>query len=85
LRRHNYAVVNPAYPALGILKVMLLQRWHDLSGQGVEDALADRISFCRFASFSMDHESPDASTIFRFRNHLEERGLLAKLLNMINE
>jgi IS5 family transposase len=33
----------------------------------------------------MDHESLDASTTCRFRNHLEERGLLAKLLNMINQ
>lgn len=85
LRRHKDAVGNPAYPALGMFKVLLLQRWYDLSDQGMEDALADRISFCRFAGFSMDHESPDASTICRFRNHLEERGLLAKLLNMINE
>jgi IS5 family transposase len=85
LRRHKDAVGNPAYPALGMFKVLLLQRWHDLSDQGMEDALADRISFCRFAGFSMDHESPDASTICRFRNHLEERGLLVKLLNMINE
>lgn len=85
LRRHKDAVGNPAYPALGMFKALLLQRWHDLSDQGMEDALADRISFCRFAGFSMDHESPDASTICRFRNHLEERGLLVKLLNMINE
>lgn len=85
LRRQKDAVGNPAYPALGMFKVLLLQRWYDLSDQGMEDALADRISFCRFAGFSMDHESPDASTICRFRNHLEERGLLAKLLNMINQ
>lgn len=85
LRRHKDAVGNPAYPALGMFKVLLLQRWHDLSDQGMEDALADRISFCRFAGFSMDHQSPDASTICRFRNHLEQRGLLAKLLDMINE
>ena len=85
LRRHKDAVGNPAYPALGMFKALLLQRWHDLSDQGMEDSLADRISFCRFAGFSMDHESPDASTICRFRNHLEERGLLVKLLNMINQ
>lgn len=85
LRRHKDAVGNPAYPPLGMFKVLLLQRWHDLSDQGMEDAMADRISFCRFAGFSLDHESPDASTVCRFRNHLEERGLLAKLLNMINE
>lgn len=85
LRRHKDAVGNPAYPALGMFKVLLLQRWHDLSDHKAAEAMADRISFCRFAGFSLDHESPDASTICRFRNHLEERGLLDKLLNMINE
>lgn len=85
LCRHKDAVGNPAYPALGMFKILLLQRWHDLSDQKTAEAVADRISFCRFARLSLDHESPDASTICRFRNHLEERGLLVKLLNMINE
>lgn len=85
LRRHQDAVGNPSYPALGMFKILLLQRWHDLSDHKAAEAMADRISFCRFAGFSLDHESPDASTICRFRNHLEERGLLAKLLNMLNE
>ena len=78
-RRHKDVVGNPAYPALGMFKALLLQRWRDLSDQGLEDALCDRISCCLFAGFSMDHESPDASTICRFRNHLEQRGLPAKL------
>ena len=85
LRRHRDAVGNPAYPALGMFKILLLQRWHDLSDQKAAEAVKDRISFCRFAGFSLDHESPDASTICRFRNHLEERGLLVKLFNMIND
>lgn len=85
LRRHQDAVGNPSYPALGMFKILLLQRWHDLSDHKAAEAMADRISFCRFAGFSLDHESPDASTICHFRNHLEERGLLAKLLNMLNE
>lgn len=85
LRRHRDAVGNPAYPALGMFKVLLLQRWHDLSDHKTAAAMADRISFNRFAGFSLDHESPDASTVCRFRNHLEQRGLLVKLLNMINQ
>lgn len=85
LRRHKDAVGNPAYPPLGMFKILLLQRWHDLSDQKAAEAMADRISFCRFAGFSLDHESPDASTICRFRNHLQERGLLDKLFNTINQ
>ena len=85
LRRHKDAVGNPAYPPLGMFKILLLQRWHDLSDHKAAEAMADRISFCRFAGFSLDHESPDASTICRFRNHLQERGLLDKMFNMINQ
>ena len=84
LRRHRDAVGNPAYPALGLFQVLLLQRWHDLSDHKTSEAKADRISFCRFAGFSLDHESPDASTICRFRNHLEERGFWVKAFDMIN-
>lgn len=85
LRRHRDAVGNPAYPALCMFKVLLLQRWYNLSDQGMDDALADRISFCRFAGFSFDYDTPDASTICRFRNHLMQRGLEVKLFGMINQ
>ena len=65
LRRHSDAVGNPAYPPLAMFKVLLLQRWYGLSDQGMDDSLADRISFCRFAGFSFDYDTPDASTICR--------------------
>ena len=83
LRRHSDAVGNPAYPPLAMFKVLLLQRWYGLSDQGMDDSLADRISFCRFAGFSFDYDTPDASTICRFRNHLMERGLDEKLFNIL--
>ena len=51
LRRHKDAVGNPAYPPLGMFKILLLQRWHDLSDHKAAEAMADRISFCRFAGF----------------------------------
>jgi len=55
-----------------MLKVLLLQRWYDLSDIGIEEALADRISFCRFVGFSFDYDTPDSTTICRFRNELTE-------------
>ncbi|MEW5913446.1 MAG: transposase [Thermodesulfobacteriota bacterium] len=42
LRRNQDAVGNPAYPPLGMFKVLLLQRWYNLSDQGMDDALADK-------------------------------------------
>lgn len=84
LRRHKDAVGNPSYPPLAMFRVLLLQRWWDLSDQGMDDALADRISFRRFVGFSFDYDTPDSTTICRFRNHLADRGLDQKLFNMIN-
>ena len=51
LRRHQDAVGNPAYPALGMFKILLLQRWHDLSDQKTADAMEDRISFAVLPDF----------------------------------
>ncbi len=61
LRRNRDAVGDPAYPALGMFKVLLLRRWYNLSDQGMDDALADRISFRRFVGFSFDYDTPDAT------------------------
>lgn len=83
LRRNQDAAGNPAYPPLGMFKVLLLQRWYNLSDQGMDDALADRISFRRFVGFSFDYDTPDSTTICRFRNHLMERGLDLKLFDLL--
>jgi IS5 family transposase len=85
LRRNQDAVGNPAYPPLGMFKVLLLQRWYNLSDQGMDDALADRISFRRFAGFSFDYDTPDSTTICRFRNLLMDRGLDLKLFDLLGQ
>ena len=79
------AVGVKAYPALIMFKVLLLQSWHNLSDADMETALYDRISFCRFAGFSLEDETPDHTTICRFRNLLLEKGLLQKLLDEVNK
>lgn len=85
LRRNHDAIGNPAYPPLAMFKVLLLQRWYVLSDQGMDDALCDRISFRRFVGLSFSHDTPDSTTICRFRNHLAQRGLDEKLFGIINQ
>lgn len=85
LRRNQDAIGNPAYPPLAMFKVLLLQRWWSLSDQGLDDALTDRISFRRFVGLSFSHDTPDSTTICRFRNHLAQRGLDEKLFGIINQ
>jgi len=74
----------PAYPALPMFKLLLLQRWYNLSDPGMEEALNDRISFIRFSGFSFASPLPDHSTICRFRNNLLDLGIYEKLFEQIN-
>jgi IS5 family transposase len=74
----------PAYPALPVLKLLLLQRWYGLSDPALEEAVKDQISFIRFSGFSVSSTLPDHSTICRFRNALLELNLFEKLFEEIN-
>lgn len=68
-----------AYPPLMMFKVVLLQRWYGLSDPQMEAALFDRMSFLGFAGLSAEDETPDHTTIWRFRQKLAEAGLIDKL------
>ena len=73
-----------AYPTIQMFRVLLLQQWYGLSDQDTESALYDRLSFIRFAGFSLEESVPDHTTICRFRNLLISRKLLEPLLNEVN-
>lgn len=77
---HTAAKGEPSYPPLMMFKVLLLQRWHDLSDPAMETALYDRLSFQRFAGLSLEDETPDHSTIWRFREKLGKDGLMERLM-----
>src|SRR3546814_12608702 len=67
-----------------MFKALLLQRWYQLSDPGLEEALCDRLSFRRFAGLALEDDTPDHSTIFRFREQLVARALMAPLLAELN-
>jgi IS5 family transposase len=77
---HASARGEASYPPLTMFKVLLLQRWYDLSDPAMEEALYDRLSFRRFAGLALEDETPDHSTIFRFREAVTRGGLTAPLL-----
>ncbi|MBX6386221.1 MAG: transposase [Microbispora sp.] len=65
-------------------KALLLAQWSRLSDPGLEEALADRLSFRRFCGFSLDDGTPDETTLCRFRAALAERGLAERLFVEVN-
>ncbi len=64
-----------------LFKIMLLQRWYNLSDPAVEDALNDRKSFARFVGLRLDQNAPDFSVISRFRTQLVHKGLMQPLFD----
>ena len=71
----------PSFAPLTMFKCLLLQQWYGLSDPGLEEALADRLSFRRFVGLSLDESVPDHSTLSRFRTRLGEDGLAERLFD----
>lgn len=74
----------PGYPPLAMFKIILLQQWHGLSDPAAEDAVRDRLSFRRFCGLPLDVETPDHSSIWRFRQTIQAQGLSEALLGEVN-
>src|SRR5258707_3290866 len=68
-----------SYPLLSLFKAVLLGAWHGLGDPELEAALADRLSFRRFAGLGLAAAVPDPSTFWRFPDQLRPLGLAAGL------
>jgi IS5 family transposase len=74
----------PSYPPLMLFKILILQAWYGLSDPAMEKQLARDLMFRRFIDLSLSEAVPDHSTIWRFRQLLQEQQLLTPLLELIN-
>ena len=84
LKRGFNAICQPPYSELLLFKILLLQTWFNLSDTKVEEATNDRISFIKFLTLSIESDTPDHSTISRFRNSLIKDNLDKKLFLEVN-
>jgi IS5 family transposase len=83
----------PGYPPLALFRALLLAQRYRLSDPGLEEALADRLSFRRFCGLGLDDSTPDETTLCRFtalralpsaRGTLAERDLAEALFAEVN-
>jgi len=73
----------PPYGALSMVQALYLQALYDLSDAALEEALIDRMSFRRFCGFALDAETPDATTICRFRQAASDQGIMEACFHAI--
>ena len=71
----------PNVPVVMMLKVVMLQKWFNLSDPAMEGMLLDRISFRAFVGLNMTDDVIDETTIVKFRGRLREHGLMATLFD----
>nr|WP_196247349.1 transposase [Porphyromonas gulae] len=79
------AVGNPAYDALLMFKILLLETWYGLSDYEVEERINDSLLFSEFLGLDLGFPSPDHSTISRFRSELTRLGIMDKLFRELNK
>jgi IS5 family transposase len=75
----------PAFDAVLMFKVLVLQQLYNLSDDQTEYQIRDRYSFSRFLGIDPEGVVPDAKTIWVYRELLRQGGLLKKLFDGLLE
>lgn len=75
----------PNLPVVMMLKIVMLQKWFNLSDPAMEGMLLDRISFREFVGLHMTDGTVDETTLVNFRKRLREHGLIQVLFDAVVE
>ena len=70
------------YDPLLMFKILILQRYYNLSDEQIEYQKLDRLTFCRFLGISLNDRVPDEKTIWDFRDRLINKGLDKELFEL---
>jgi IS5 family transposase len=77
----------PPFDYLLMFKILILQRYYNLSDDQMEYQILDRMSFMRFLGLKISDKVPDAKTIWLFRERLTKRdaieGLFGQFLSSL--
>jgi transposase len=72
----------PAYDAVLMFRVLVLQTLYTLSDDQTEYQLKDRLSFMQFVGLALHDPVPDAKTIWLYREQLARTGTVEQLFGL---
>ena len=75
----------PSFDYLMMFKILILQRYYNLSDDNTEYAILDRLSFMRFLGLTISDTVPDAKTIWNFKNELAKSKLVDKMFSLLDK
>lgn len=75
----------PPYDYVLLFKVLILQRYYNLSDDQTEYQINDRMSFMRFLNLTIADDIPDSKTVWNFREQLIDLGIIMELFDLFNK
>lgn len=74
----------PPYDYVLLFKILILQRYYNLSDDQIEYQINDRMSFMRFLDLTIADDIPDSKTVWKFREQLIDLGIILDLFSLFN-
>ena len=85
VRKEDYSKGGrPPTDEIMMFKITLLQDWDNISDDNAEYLINDRLSFQRFLGMELGEKSPDAKTIWVFKEQMGKEGM-RELFDIFNE
>lgn len=75
----------PPYDYVLMFKILILQRYYNISDDQTEYQINDRMSFMRFLDLTIADDIPDSKTIWHFMERLTDLGLVKELFDSFNK
>ena len=65
-----------------MFKIVILQRYYNLSDEQVEYQINDRMSFMRFLDLTIADDIPDSRTVWNYREQLTDLEIIEPLFDL---
>jgi len=75
----------PPYDYVIMFKILILQRYYNLSDNQVEYQINDRMSFMRFLNFTIADDIPDSKTVWHFRETLTDLEVVEPIFDLFSK
>ena len=72
----------PPYDYVLMFKILVLQKYYNLSDDQIEYQINDRMSFMRFLNLTIADDIPDSKTVWNFKEQLIDLDLVTKLFDV---
>ena len=72
----------PSYDKVMMFKILILQKYYNLSDEQTEFQIKDRLSFMQFLGLQIGDNVPDEKTIWHFKEQLKEKKLSKRLFEL---